>query len=599
MTGFAGAVSPIGASLDPAIARSMSDAIARMGPDRRDQWGDGRVFLAHALLATTFEEEGDRQPLSFDGVAHLVADARIDGRADLIADLRAAGRTVDAAAPDSALILHAWHAWGEAAPEHLIGDFAFALWDGRTQTLFAARDQFGAVPFYFARVGTTLLFANAVPALLAHPGVDRALNPVAVGDYLMFGYSLDPAAGFHRHIERLPPGHCLALSDGQARIRRYWSPPEVDIDDVDGAPPAEAVERFGATLAEAVRDRTRCARLATTLSGGMDSTLLTALAMRESPGRIDSYSFGSDWLTPDNERHWAWRCAHHLGAPFHSISVEAGYLDPPGGPWRLPPEPRMELKYSSFHMVGDRLAAAGTRVLLMGMGGDTITAGGPSHWAGLLRDHRYARLTAEAWAFWRHHGRRPPLRTAWLRHRPPPTPPITAPLDPDFVREHRLEDRWREGRAASVRDPRLGMALHPFWSEMFVASHPESTGLPVRARQPFFDVRLLTAAMRMPATPWQFGKAVLRRLGEGLLPDDIVRRPKTPFGINPGWEAARRGLEPWLATLPDARELDGYVDRARLGRIVRDIDHLPPAAYSSAIMLPASLAAWLRTAPGD
>jgi hypothetical protein len=59
------------------------------------------------------------------------------------------------------------------------------------------------------------------------------------------------------------------------------------------------------------------------------------MAMCEPATRIEAYSFGSDWLTPDTERHWAWRCAHHLGLPFHSISIEGGYLDPPGGPWRL------------------------------------------------------------------------------------------------------------------------------------------------------------------------------------------------------------------------------------------------------------------------
>jgi len=594
MTGIAGLICPRGAEVDPAVAGALAAPLSRLGPDRQDQWRSGRAFLAHALLATTLEEERDQQPLTFDGEVFLIADARIDGREALIDDLRMAGRTIGADAPDSALILHAWHVWAEAAPEHLIGDFAFAIWDSRTETLFAARDQFGTVPFYFARVGGSLVFGNAVPALLAHPGLDRSLNPVAIGDYLMFGHSLDPRTGFHRDIERLPPAHCLTFADGAIRTRRYWTLPEADYREAATRSADEVVERFRAVVAAAVRDRTRAARVATTLSGGMDSTLITALAMGAPSSRIDSYSFGGDWLTPDTERHWAWRCAHHLGVPFHSISVEPGYLDPPGGPWRLPPEPRMELKYSSFHMVGDRLTAAGIRVLLMGMGGDAIVAAGPHHWAGLLRRRAYGPLFREALAFWRHDHRRPPLRTAWLRSRPVALRPITAPLDPDFVREHRLEERWREGHAALARDPRENMAVHPFWTEMFVASHPESTGLPVRARQPFFDVRLLEASMRLPPSPWQFEKAILRTIGQGLLPDDIVRRPKTVFGVNPGWEAARRGLEPWIADLPLAAELDGYIDRKRLAAIVADIGSLPPQQYSSAVMLPASLAAWLR-----
>lgn len=593
MTGFTGLIAPAGAEPDPGIARAMADAVAYMGPDRQDAWREGRALLARALLATTFEEEHDRQPLSFDGVAHLVADARIDGRGELVRALRAAGRDVADGVPDSALILHAWHAWGEECCTRLIGDFAFAVWDARTQTLFAARDQFGTVPFYHGRVGGALVFGNAVPALLAHPGLDRALNPTAIGDYLLFGYSLDRDAGFYRHIDRLPPAHCLTWADGQLRTRRYWTLPEADFAEAEKAPPAELIERFGATLAEAVRDRIRCAKVASTLSGGMDSTLLTATAMRESNARIDAYSLGNDWLVPDTERHWAWRCAHHIGVPFHSMSAEICYLDPPGGAFRLPPEPRMELKTTSLHLIGDRLAAEGTRVLLMGMGGDAIVASGLTHWSGLFRERRYARLAREAWAYWRYHGKRPKLRGAWKRTQPQRPWPMIAPLDPGFEREHRLEERWIEGQASYLHDPRERMATHPFWTEMFVASHPESTRLPLRVRQPFFDVRLLEAATRLPPSPWQFEKAILRRVGEGLLPDDIIKRPKTAFGPNPGLEAARRGLEPWLVSLPQRTELDGFIDRGALARTVAAIDSLPPDCYSGAIMLPASLAAWL------
>ncbi len=172
--------------------------------------------------------------------------------------------------------------------------------------------------------------------------------------------------------------------------------------------------------------------------------------------------------------------------------------------------------------------------------------------------------------------------------------PATTPLDATFVRAHRLDHRWREMQHAYQGDPRAGMAGQPFWSEMFVASHPESSGLPLRVRQPLFDVRLIEAAMRLPPTPWQFHKAILRRIGDGMLPPEILKRPKTPFGVNPGWEAARRGLEPWLASLGDAVELDGIVDRAQLARTVRDLGSLPPQLYSGAVVLPAGLAAWMR-----
>lgn len=596
MSGIAGVVGPPGRNVDPDLAKDMAGALARLGPDRQDRWTEGPVLLAHSLLATTVEETRDAQALSFEGVVCLVADARIDGRATLIGDLRARGREIAEGAPDSSLILHAYHVWGDACVEHLIGDFAFAIWDGRLRRLFCARDQFGSVPFYFARIDGDFCFANTVAALLAHPKLDRTLNPVAIGDYLMFGYSMERDAGFYRRIERLPPAHTLVLEDGDWRTRRYWSCPEPQPDAQAGVKPEALIEAFGATMAEAVRDRLRTDRVASTLSGGMDSTLVTGLALREAGEgtRIDSYSFGSDWLLPDTERHWAWLCAHHLGAPFHSISLEQLYLDPPGGPWRVPPEPRFELRTSSFHLLADRLVSEGTRVLLMGMGGDSLVAGGHSHWAGLIAGRRFHRLMIEAASYWRYHRRRPPIRSAWRSRRTAVDLPPTIPLSPAFVHEHHLDQRWREMQESFVDDPRAGMSDHPFWTEMFVASHPESSGLPLRVRQPFFDVRLVEAAMRLPPTPWQFHKAMLRRVGGGMLPSEILTRPKTPFGVNPGWEAARRGLEPWLAQVGDAVELDGIVDRTRLARTCQEIASLSPQYYSRAVILPAGLAIWLR-----
>lgn len=595
MTGFTGLVAARGAPIDPALSQKMAAAIARLGPDRRDSWQGAGVFLAHAMLATTEEEVADRQPLSFDGAVHLVADARIDGREALIDALRAAGREARLDAPDSHLILHAWHVWGEACVERLIGDFAFAIWDARTRRLFCARDQFGSVPFYYARVGETFLFANAVPALLAHPGLDRSLDRRAIGDYLLLGYALDRDAGSYRAIRRLPPAHCMTVTEGEVRLRRYWQLPEADFAEAERLPPDDLTEWFGTVFDAAVRDRLRSPRIATTLSGGMDSTMIAAAAKREGAGRseIHAWSYGSDWLMPDRERPLAQRCAEHLGISFNPVSVERIYTDPPRGVFRAPPEPRMELRTSSFHLVGEELVDRDIRVLLLGMGGDAIVGGGVTHWVTLVRQRRYARLMRETIHFWRHHRRRPPFKSVLARLRATGARPIAGMIDPGLIAEERMDERWRDLCASQLGDPREGMANHPFWTELLVAAHPESTGLPLRVRQPMFDVRLIEAAMRVPPMPWQFDKAILRRRAQGLLPSEIVARPKTVFGVNGSWEAARRGLEPWLAALAQAEVLEGYVDRPRLTAILASLETLPPHRYSSQVMLPAGLAAWL------
>jgi hypothetical protein len=178
--------------------------------------------------------------------------------------------------------------------------------------------------------------------------------------------------------------------------------------------------------------------------------------------------------------------------------------------------------------------------------------------------------------------------------------PLIAPVDPDFAREMGLQARADQVQAAHASvDSRHGMALHAFWSEVLSAMDPESTGAPVRFRHPFFDVRLLAETLRTPPVPWLVRKTLLREACAGLLPRALLRRPKTPVTGNPYWQAAVGGHEPWLASLPDAPELEGFIDRGRLRRIVDSVEQDGPARYTGQVLIPASLAAWLRTRGGS
>src|SRR5262249_38034610 len=145
-----------------------------------------------------------------DGNVSLVADARIDAREPGVNDHEA--------------ILRAFEKWGEDCVDHLIGDFAFAIWDKRRQRLFCARDHFGVKPFFFAHLGNSFIFSNSLNVLRADPRVSDELNEAAAGDYLAFGLNVDLATTIFRDIQRLPPGHKLSLANGSLTIRRYWTP---------------------------------------------------------------------------------------------------------------------------------------------------------------------------------------------------------------------------------------------------------------------------------------------------------------------------------------------------------------------------------------
>jgi asparagine synthase (glutamine-hydrolysing) len=243
------------------------------------------------------------------------------------------------------------------------------------------------------------------------------------------------------------------------------------------------------------------------------------------------------------------------------------------------------------------VAESGARVLLMGMGGDALVAGGWPAWGEMMARGDLAALIPHLWRYYRYFGTRPPVRGVWIRHRMSVrTPPLVAPLDPDFAAEQGLEERWRDVTQSWLNlDDRKTMTGNPFWSEMFSGFDPESMKLPLKVRQPFFDVRLYEEAMRLPPTPWQFGKTIMRRAGEAMLPEAILTRPKTPYSGNVYFEAARLGYEPWLADLEQARELEGFVDLRRLGGYANDLEGLGRNRYHQGVMYPAGLAAWLRT----
>src|SRR5262249_25439910 len=177
------------------------------GPDARHTWVNGMVGFGHTLLKTTEESNREHQPLTVDGKAWIVADVRIDARADLIMHLEDRGECVEDGTTDAELVLHAFRVWGEDCVDHLLGDFAFAVWDRPRRRLFCARDQLGVKPFFYAHVGETVIFSNTLDCIRRHPAVSEKLNELAIGDFLLFGLNQDLTTTSFADIRRLPPAH--------------------------------------------------------------------------------------------------------------------------------------------------------------------------------------------------------------------------------------------------------------------------------------------------------------------------------------------------------------------------------------------------------
>ena len=189
--------------------------------------------------------------------------------ANLIPKLKAKGNENECLSPDATdveLILRAYLVWGEDCVEHLLGDFAFAIWDGPKQKLFCARDHLGVKPFFYAHLGQKLIFSSSLDCIRQHPAVSDRLNDLAIADFLLFDLNQDLATTSFADIQRIPPAHVAKWSADGTQLRRYWTLP---IDEpLYFRRDDDYVDRFRELLDQAVDDRLRTKKIAVFMSGG-------------------------------------------------------------------------------------------------------------------------------------------------------------------------------------------------------------------------------------------------------------------------------------------------------------------------------------------
>jgi len=579
MSGFVGVISVDDAPIDRRLLQQMTESLVYRGPDAQDLWIDGSVGFGHAMLRTTLESRCERQPQSLDGSVWITGDVYVDGRADLIKKLESEGRCRLQTAPDAELVLHAYHTWGEDCAKHLLGDFAYAIWDGRTRRLFCARDYFGVKPFYYAQTKRCFVFGNTLNCVRLHPAVSDALNDRAIGDFLLFGYNREPTTTTFADIQRLPPAHALTWSAGSLRLRRYWTLP------ADGQivyrRPTEYVDHFRELWRTAVQDRLRTDRAGVLMSGGLDSTSVAVtahrlLTARPEPFDVRTYTLVYDRLIPHRERHYAGLVAEALGIPIHYLAADDYNLfDRCGEPACQTPEPSDNPLPA---MTADvfRLMAQRCRVALSGDGGDPALAASPaSHFVNLLRAGRPATVLADVIRCLAH-GQRPPLgiRAALKRGRGNGSWRSVYPpwVSQDFAARLDLRARWEELiRERASLDPQRPEAYHelhsPFWPYLFEMYDPGVTLCQLAFRHPFFDVRLLTYLLAVPPMPWFLKKKLLRDAMREWTPEPVRRRVKTPMVADPVCALLRQPQAQWINHFDETPELGEYVDLEKIPKV--------------------------------
>ena len=606
MSGIAGMYDRRGASVDRTLLRSLAHFLSYCGPDGGETWADGSIGLAHAMLHTARESQIERQPVSLDGQLWITADARIDCREELQTKLE---QRVRGAAPratmDSVLILRAYAAWGAECVQHLRGDFAFAIWDARKNSLFCARDHFGVKPFYYAELGELFVFSNALACLRQHPDVSDELNDAAIGDFLLFGLNCDPATTTFRGISRLPAAHSMTISQEGLRIQRYWSVPTNGRIRYQRA--EDYVEHFQILLQAAVADRTRADRVGILLSGGLDSATVAATARELSGGAggaqdLRAYTVVYESLIPDEDGRHAHEVAEFLKIPLRRIPMDKL------GPFERWDEPEIR----SFEPVDDPFyaglfdqfstIAADCRVVLSGEGADNLMLFEMWPFArDLMRNQQWRELVTETFRYlWVRPSLLPGLkrRVRGLFGNDSTARIYPQWLERGFARRLNLKDRAKEWSELPVSRPHpLLPKAHasltlPHWSALFEQENPGVTRCPVEVRHPFLDLRVVNFLMALPPFPLFFEKKLLREVVAGRLPEGTRRRPKTPFTGSPLLAHLRQSEAGWIDQVRWDPQMDSYVNRSALTTLRNETN----AEQACANIRPVCLNFWLQSA---
>jgi asparagine synthase (glutamine-hydrolysing) len=595
--------------LPAAVLARMTDALQHRGPDERGTHLAPGIALGVRRLAIVDPAAGQQPVTSEDGSVVAVQNGELYNHLELRREL--AGHRFGSRC-DTEVLPHLYESSGPRFPARLRGKFGLAVWDGRNRRAVLARDRLGVKPLYYTVAGDLLLFASELKSLLASGLVPTGLDYEAIDAYLTLGYVPGPATPLAA-VRKLGPGELLVVGDGGIRVERYWTYPLPE-PERPARPAAEYAAELLELLDEAVRLRLMSdVPLGAMLSGGLDSSLIVALMAKHTSGPVRTFSVGFREAGRANELADARLVAERFGCEHHELELSYSdqTIDLADLVWTLD-EPLADLSALGFLALSE-LASRHVTVALSGQGADELLGGYERHRTAALAaplkflprvarsaaaraaSGRFARparvLAAEgAAAEWiAAHGRLDAGARARLVRGP------LVPLDGGRAAvEWATEGLTARGLPALLHlDGQLGLVddmLHYFDRASMAHS--------LEVRVPFLDHHLVEWCARLPPSlkvRRLTTKVLLKRAARGLLPDEIVDKPKIGFfsGASDGW--LRTQLSGPLADYllaPDPSYGD-FVDRGEVERLVAR--HRETGADGGILLAVLMLEVWLSS----
>ncbi|RWK61766.1 asparagine synthase (glutamine-hydrolyzing) [Mesorhizobium sp.] len=548
-----------------ALLARMIAAIAHRGPDEQGKFVAPDAGLGHARLSVIGIGDGQQPMSDVSGNLTIAFNGEIFNYLELREGLMAKGRRFRTSS-DTEVILHLYDEMGEDCLPLLNGDFAFAIWDNRRRRMVLARDRMGVRPLFYTNKDGVLYFASEIKALLKVPGISAEIDPIALDQIFTLWAPIAPRTAF-RNIYELEPASVMIATQEEVTVKRYWhldyphrdAPPKLTNED-------DAAEELQALLSDAVRLRMRAdVPVGSYLSGGLDSSLVSALAAGMTPLQLQTFSVTFD-STEHDESAFQTEMASALGARHRTIACQAGDI---AGVFpeviRFAERPIIRTAPAPLYQLSGLVRQAGLKVVLTGEGADEVFAG-----YDIFREARVRRFC----------GRQPAsrMRPKLFRRLYPYLPGLqqqsveylsaffgagNAALD-DPLFSHR--PRFKTTAAAKIffsgdlratlkgydaaedlvsRLPQAFSLWHPLHQAQFLetsfllpgyilSSQGDRMAMAhgIEGRFPFLDPRLVEFAGRLPPEMKLKGlveKHILRKAAKHLLPSAIRERTKQPY----------------------------------------------------------------------